>query len=118
MPEGGGAMLEFPPPPAPPPPSRAMGGEEDEVEVDATSASSSSVALGTIVTVGFGSVHEVPPAWTDSESPMDETTTTSPPPPPPPAAAPHSPSCLTLTPTVWALHRFEWVLPSQSHTGM
>jgi hypothetical protein len=81
--------------------------------------------LDAIVTVGFGSVHEVPPIGTDSESPMDETTTSPPPapepptsPPPPLPAAPHSPSCLTLTPTVWALHRFEWVLPSQSHTGM
>jgi hypothetical protein len=71
--------------------------------------------LDAIVNVGFGSVHEVPPIGTDSESPAPEPPTS---PPPPPPAAPHSPSCLTLTPTVWALHRFEWVLPSQSHTGM
>lgn len=71
--------------------------------------------MDAIVTVGFGSVHEVLPIGTDSESPAPEPPTS---PPPPPPAAPHSPSCLTLTPTVWALHRFEWVLPSQSHTGM
>jgi len=106
-------MLEPPPPPTPPPPTRAMGGEGYEEEADTKSTlSSSSIALDAIVTVGFGSVHDVPPIGTDSESPMEETTTS------PPPAAPHSPSCLTLTPTVWALHRFEWVLPSQSHTGM